>query len=792
MSSRAENWAWERDDVKGITKFVLVYLVRRAYYDDGAAAWPSVETIAFNCGCCERTVIRSLQELERKGYIRPGDQEMSARNPRTRKPIAKGHRSRVWDVVMDGDHPAENIEEKPRNLDALAEGDGKPDPMKDNLSPDGLSPEPKDVETRTNCPGILDRKSPNRQVINNSPLIPFGDAPLNAEQAATKPVADPKPEPVPATDWGKALPPRGCRNPLWVPEPGKLPEPVTERAGQEVRVLDGIRRRMLAVDQRFDVPATMADRKAVHSLLIDRPYGEIVATMDWAYRNRYWLPRLTSGARFAANYVQLRLEMLTHPDPTGKRAPDAPLPVVKDPNRAIPVSSSSASRVPIYGAALLRTSLCQEHIEGVISQEACPVCAYDKRNHATHDVAGRRKAKTGASAEAVVRPWAGTGSVLRRGRRPANAATSRNHGPTTCGRWSSSTVPATRRRSTRSPRPCANDARYAPNAWPTRPAADSNGACTAARCAPTGAGSRAWPKPTASPAGTAACRGRNAGGCSRTGYAPTGTCSTKPPARPAPNASNDACAHGAGRPIAPPRMSRQTIKHSNKQESKQSDKRTIKRPTDRVRMISGSRKGEERMRIAIANAKGGVAKTTSSIYIASVIVSRGGRAVVYDADPQSSASLWAAAAEQTADPLTFDVLPANQATLRQLAAGADPDEWAIIDAPPQGPTLDMAIKAADFVIVPASDSPMDLQQAWSTLDMARMSTPAALLLVKAERNTKAFRDTMDALNAMDTPRFDTIVPKAQSYKRSLGTNPHQLGEYRDLVTELQQIAGKQE
>lgn len=280
--------------------------------------------------------------------------------------------------------------------------------------------------------------------------------------------------------------------------------------------------------------------------------------------------------------------------------------------------------------------------------------------------------------------------------------------------------------------------------------------------------------------------------CSRTGYAPTGTCSTKPPARPAPNASNDACAHGAGRPIAPPRMSRQTIKHSNKQESKQSDKRTIKRPTDRVRMISGSRKGEERMRIAIANAKGGVAKTTSSIYIASVIVSRGGRAVMYDADPQSSASLWAAAAEQTADPLTFDVLPANQATLRQLAAGADPDEWAIIDAPPQGPTLDMAIKAADFVIVPASDSPMDLQQAWSTLDMARMSTPAALLLVKAERNTKAFRDTMDALNAMDTPRFDTIVPKAQSYKRSLGTNPHQLGEYRDLVTELQQIAGKQE
>ncbi len=79
MSSRAENWAWERDDVKGITKFVLVYLARRAYYDDGAAAWPSVETIAFNCGCCERTVIRSLQELERKGYIARRSVEQDAR-----------------------------------------------------------------------------------------------------------------------------------------------------------------------------------------------------------------------------------------------------------------------------------------------------------------------------------------------------------------------------------------------------------------------------------------------------------------------------------------------------------------------------------------------------------------------------------------------------------------------------------------------------------------------------------------------------------------------------------------
>ena len=61
------------------------------------------------------------------------------------------------------------------------------------------------------------------------------------------------------------------------------------------------------------------------------------------------------------------------------------------------------------------------------------------------------------------------------------------------------------------------------------------------------------------------------------------------------------------------------------------------------------------MRVALANAKGGVAKTTSCIYLAAVLARRGIEVAVYDADPQSSASLWAAAAEQAGDPLPFDV-----------------------------------------------------------------------------------------------------------------------------------------
>lgn len=88
---------------------------------------------------------------------------------------------------------------------------------------------------------------------------------------------------------------------------------------------------------------------------------------------------------------------------------------------------------------------------------------------------------------------------------------------------------------------------------------------------------------------------------------------------------------------------------SDNQTIKQAVIQTTRQADNQACMVTGNRKGEERMRIAIANAKGGVAKTTSSIYIASVIVSRGGRAVVYDAVRVQREPV-ASAAEQTGGP----------------------------------------------------------------------------------------------------------------------------------------------
>ncbi|MDN5978660.1 MULTISPECIES: ParA family protein [Bifidobacterium] len=191
------------------------------------------------------------------------------------------------------------------------------------------------------------------------------------------------------------------------------------------------------------------------------------------------------------------------------------------------------------------------------------------------------------------------------------------------------------------------------------------------------------------------------------------------------------------------------------------------------------------MILTIANAKGGVAKSTSSIYLAETIRRRGGGVTVYDADPQSTSSLWADAARDAGDPLDFEVRPANLSTLSRLHGSADKTGWSIVDAPPQGKLLQASLDAADFVIIPTSDSPLDLQQAWAMLDETRPHTSAAVLVVKAEPHTTAFRETMGALHQADTPRFDTVIPKRQRIKKALGTRPRELFEYRDLLSELE-------
>ena len=84
--------------------------------------------------------------------------------------------------------------------------------------------------------------------------------------------------------------------------------------------------------------------------------------------------------------------------------------------------------------------------------------------------------------------------------------------------------------------------------------------------------------------------------------------------------------------------------------------------------------------IAMANMKGGVGKTTSTICTAIALNKLGRKVEVRDIDPQGSATLWATKARAAGEPLPFDVRVANRFTVTMPPS--DPDTWVLIDTPP--------------------------------------------------------------------------------------------------------------
>lgn len=192
------------------------------------------------------------------------------------------------------------------------------------------------------------------------------------------------------------------------------------------------------------------------------------------------------------------------------------------------------------------------------------------------------------------------------------------------------------------------------------------------------------------------------------------------------------------------------------------------------------------MLIAIANAKGGVAKTTTAIYLAQAATLHGEHAMVLDADSQSSASTWADVAEQEGTALPFPVVAANLSTVDRVGRQEPYDRatWRFIDCPPNGLMLEKACHAADYVIIPSGESSLDLSQAWLTYDAVRKHTPAAVLIVKAELHTIMHRQTLEALDAAGTRRFETVVGKRQDIIRNHGQQPSKLYEYAQVYVEL--------
>lgn len=187
--------------------------------------------------------------------------------------------------------------------------------------------------------------------------------------------------------------------------------------------------------------------------------------------------------------------------------------------------------------------------------------------------------------------------------------------------------------------------------------------------------------------------------------------------------------------------------------------------------------------IAVACAKGGCAKTTTTMQLAGILARWGYQTVVLDADNTGGATKWAMGASDTGDGLAFAVNPVNKATLnRQLIQRQHPNAWVFIDTPPSDTgTIQQAIDCADATIIPTQPSAMDLRLAGETY---RATPNAVVLVTRAKLNTRLTKDTLAQLDEAGIARFENVVTDREAVKRMPGTNQLDMTEYSSVAQEL--------
>ena len=165
--------------------------------------------------------------------------------------------------------------------------------------------------------------------------------------------------------------------------------------------------------------------------------------------------------------------------------------------------------------------------------------------------------------------------------------------------------------------------------------------------------------------------------------------------------------------------------------------------------------------IALVNQKGGPGKTTLAMHLAGELARRGGRVLIADADPQGTATRWAAAApEDRPFPAAVAGLGhADTALHRELQKYLEPFEWIIVDCPPSAdsPLSRSALVVADLAVVPVIPSPPDLwsgvaiRQVLADVSAVNETLLSRVVMNQCKTNTRLAARTLELLPRYGIP-----------------------------------------
>jgi chromosome partitioning protein len=198
------------------------------------------------------------------------------------------------------------------------------------------------------------------------------------------------------------------------------------------------------------------------------------------------------------------------------------------------------------------------------------------------------------------------------------------------------------------------------------------------------------------------------------------------------------------------------------------------------------------MRLTVGNLKGGVAKSTSSIYIALVLaILYGGRVLLVDADGTNRTCLkWSSLAPDWPASITVVSWEVPDLARRVQAIQADYDH-VIIDTGPQRPAiLRQALMVTNDLIVPVAPSPVELEQLPDTFTLAGevdaiSPTFAQVMFSKVRRGTRSSVEARRYLTDHELPVMTAEIHMLEAYPLAYGTVPTDLAEYEAVVKELE-------
>ncbi|MFO1538010.1 MAG: AAA family ATPase [Actinomycetota bacterium] len=149
------------------------------------------------------------------------------------------------------------------------------------------------------------------------------------------------------------------------------------------------------------------------------------------------------------------------------------------------------------------------------------------------------------------------------------------------------------------------------------------------------------------------------------------------------------------------------------------------------------------MKIVVAALKGGVGKTTTSIYLAALAAAARKDVLVVDADPQGSAADWIESAEDPALERVALVEAPTERLLAKALAGATPEQVVVVDSPPGNERIiGHALEQADVVVIPTRVGGVE----WPRVDVVRRMiprrTPFGLAICSARTFTRDYAETV--------------------------------------------------